>query len=132
MHWYVYAFCIANKGNRLLDSEAWQTLLNDFDNIANGVDSNGDYLFTDSDGDHWGGVFLFSLADLKQNAEGYGMQHYKAADQMCWGCLANRLSRPFTNCYRNAAWRPTADENLTNEVECLIVRVFDSAFLVDV
>ena len=56
--WYVYANSVNVKGSRGLDHPAWERFLRDLDNVAIGLDDNGEPLFIDSEGNHWGGICI--------------------------------------------------------------------------
>ena len=114
----MFANCIKHKGSRGLDDVAWGQLIDDLNRIAHGLSPNGEPLYTDPNGDEWGGIFLFAEGDLQQLCEGWGLPHYNAPAprDMCGYCFANRSNDyPYTDTSRNAEWRSTEDR-LTNEV----------------
>ena len=112
--WYVYANCIQTKGTRGIDHPAWETMLRDFDMMAQGKGSDGQDLYIDSEGVSWGGILLFGEGDLEKIVVGWGCKHYQAVSECCPWCLANRSTRPYTDLSPEALWRPT--EAMSNEV----------------
>ena len=85
---------------------AWLALLEDFDCMALGVDSDtrAPLLF---EGDQWSQVLLFGKGDMEVNVLEWGLPSYNAGDEMCGFCTANRTTRRFTNLQENAPWRPS-------------------------
>ena len=107
-----------------MDDVAWGKLIEDLNRIAEGKDANGDALYTNPNGDDWGGTFLFAEGDLQQLCEGWGLRHYNSPTELCGFCLANRdrHSYPYTDVTRHAPWRPT---EVTNEVAFENVRAIN-------
>ena len=84
------------------------------DRFANKLGPDGQPLFVDSSGRHWGGIFLFATGDCEQILKKYNMRHYNLVDQICPDCLADRSLRPYTNLQEDAEWKET--ENMVNKV----------------
>ena len=111
---YVYAHGIKDKKYRSVDANVYEVFLKEMDGFSNKLGPDGQPLFVDASGRHWGGIFLFSTGDLEQILQSYNMRHYNLVDQICPGCLADRSLRPFTNLQEDAEWKET--ENMLNKV----------------
>ena len=87
-----------------------------FDQMAKGLDENGQVLFKDDSGVEWSFIIAFGCADTEQLCFGWGLKNYNAVDVegMCGFCLANRSTLPYTNCRANADWKATCP--LSNDV----------------
>ena len=97
-----------------MDSAAWTAFFTDMDRIAEGKMPNGENIYVDEEGVHWGGILLFSQGDLEQLCLQYGLTNYNSMSEMCGYCRANRTDMPHTNLQEDAPWRPT--RNMSNEV----------------
>ena len=102
------------KRSRGIDHPAWEAFLKNFDDLAMGLDENGEPIFIDSEGHSWGAILIFGESDLEQNTVGWGMKSYNSADECCGWCLANRSNLPVTDLSDTAGWRPT--EKMSHEV----------------
>ena len=88
--------------------------MENFDNLADGRDENGEPVYIDEYGQSWGAILIFAEADWEQGTVGWGLPSYNSADECCGWCQGNRSSRPITDMSESANWRPT--EKMTNEV----------------
>ena len=82
--------------------------------MAAGLDPNGEDLYVDDDGNKWGAIFLFGTGDMEQLCQFWGLPGYNSFFEICPWCLANRSTRPYTNCQEDAEWTETT--HLTNDV----------------
>ena len=107
--WYVYAACLTGDDSRFLDGPAWQKFLSNWDQLAEGLDENGDVVYRDENGEIIKFIMLFGGADLEKLCIGWGLKSYNDVDEMCMCCKANRnlAERPYTNLHENSEWRET-------------------------
>ena len=107
--WYVYANSLKPHHGRALDNAAWATLLDNFDQMAQGLDENGEVIYTDAEGKVWKFVLLFGQGDMEQLCLGWGLPSYSSIDQICGMCLADRtqFGNNYTDMQEWANWRNT-------------------------
>lgn len=106
-HFPVGTWVKAKKAESLSTAPFWDRLLKDFEMLASGVDERGTPILQDEQGRVWRLVLVYAKADEQQRCDEWGLVHYNGPDEVCPDCLANRSSRPFTDCQETAAWRPT-------------------------
>ena len=115
--WQLTANALKPHHGRAIDEAAWETILNSFDLMAQGIDENGEVLYQDSDGKIWKFDLLFAQGDMEQLCQGWGLPSYNSIDQICGMCLADRteLGNNYTDMQEWANWRSTCP--ITNDVQ---------------
>ena len=91
---------------------AWGRFLEDWDDLGTGLIGDTP-IAKDEDGTMWCFILLFLKGDEENACNEWGMPHY-GSEEVCGMCMANRVTRPFTDLRRVAAWRPT--EAMPHEV----------------
>ena len=107
LSWYVYAAALTGEHGRLMDHQAWELFFKCWDQLAEGLDDEGNIIFLDDHGTPVKFIMLFAGGDMEKLCAGWGLKSYGAADEMCLCCTANRSDRPFTNLHDSAEWRPS-------------------------
>ena len=106
-HRYVYANCLKPKEGRITDQKPWEKLLAAFDQLADGLDEDGNPIYIDAQGRQWRFVLMFGCGDMEQLCQGWGLKSYNDIHEMCGFCVANRTDVLFTDLQEDAAWRDT-------------------------
>ena len=94
--WYVCANGLKPHHGRALDSAAWEKILANFDQMALGLDENGETLYRDKNGKEWKFILLFAQGDTEQLCVSWGLPSYNSIDQVCGMCLADRADNNFS------------------------------------
>ena len=87
----------------------WAEVLADFDELG-----MHDKLVA-PDGGRWRAALIFGKGDMEMRCLTWGLPGYGNAVDVCGSCLANRTSRPYTDCRPNASWRPTSLSNMPSQ-----------------
>ena len=99
-----FLICNTMKTRRSVPCDvAWPRLLEDWEAMARG-EVNGRQIAGVAGGERWSFVLLYLKADEENQANEWGLPHF-ASNEPCPYCLCNRLTRPFTDLQRTAAWR---------------------------
>ena len=95
---------VKGSGPRPDCGPAWEYFLSVCDNLAQGLDAEGNPLPPDGDGTVWIFCLLFGKADCEQLSHS-GLPMYMDGHYICGSCWCNRTDNPWSDLRSSSRWR---------------------------